>query len=70
MNLYEMTKGKSAEIVGFEDNITKCDSLRFGLAIGQKVSFKSKLGPIVVCNNNQTIAIGKNLSKKIKIKEI
>ncbi len=68
--LHELGKGKSAEIINFTDNSTQCHSARFGLCKGQIIKCLANVGPIIISKNQQTIAIGRNLSKKIEIKEI
>jgi Fe2+ transport system protein FeoA len=68
--LCEILKGTTVEIVDFADNNTKCSSARFGLAIGQIIYCKAKIGPIIVSKNQQTIAIGEKLSQRIFVKEV
>lgn len=68
--LSEIAKGKTVEILDFADNVTKCTSARFGLASGQIVCCKSKIGPVIIRKNQQTIAIGEKLSRKIFVKEV
>ncbi|MFA6989339.1 MAG: FeoA family protein [Candidatus Gastranaerophilaceae bacterium] len=68
--LNEITKGTTVEILDFADNLSKCSSARFGLAIGQIVCCKAKIGPVIISKNQQTIAIGEKLSKKIFVKEV
>jgi hypothetical protein len=68
--LCDISKGKTIEIMDFTDNATKCHLARFGLAIGQIISCKSTIGPVIVGKNQQTIAIGRNLSNKILVKEV
>ncbi len=68
--LHELGKGKSAQIVGFADNPTKCHSTRFGLCEGQIIKCLANIGPVIVGKNQQTIAVGKNLSKNIEIKQV
>jgi len=70
MKLSDVSKGKMVEIVDFDDNLSKCYSARFGLAAGQIVRCKAKIGPVIVSKNQQTIAIGRDLSRKITVKEI
>jgi len=69
-NLNEIPKGKTVEILDFADNISKCSSARFGLSVGQIIYCKAKIGPVIISKNQQTIAIGQNLSKKIFVKEV
>lgn len=68
--LHEVKKGANVEIIDFEDNASKCATARYGLAVGQVVCCKAKIGPVVVCKNHQKIAIGEKLSKKIIVKEV
>ena len=68
--LCDISKGKFVEIIDFVDNITKCASARFGLATGQVVLCKAKVGPVVISKNQQIIAIGRNMSEKILVREI
>lgn len=68
--LFEIPKGTTVEIVDFADNGTKCSSARFGLAVGQIIYCKAKIGPVIISKNQQTIAIGEKLSKKIFVKEV
>jgi len=68
--LNEIAKGKTVEILDFADSSSKCSSARFGLAIGQIISCKAKIGPVVISKNHQIIAIGQALSEKIFVKEV
>lgn len=68
--LNEVTKGKTVEILEFADNFSRYISARFGLAEGQIICCKAKIGSVIIGKNQQTIAIGENLSKKIYVKEI
>jgi len=68
--LYELVNGEEAEIIDFEDNLSKCHSARFGLAVGEIIKCRAKLGPVVISKNQQVIAIGQNLSKKIYVKNV
>lgn len=68
--LNEIAKGKTVEIIDFADIVSKCSMARFGLAVGQVVYCKAKIGPIIISNNQQTIAIGEKLSRKIFVKEV
>lgn len=68
--LNDLNKGQSAEIIDFVDNSSKSASVRFGLGVGQIIKCKTKFGPMVITKNQQNIAVGHNLCKKIFIKEI
>jgi len=68
--LSEISRGKMAEIIDFADNATKCSIARLGLAQGHVVTCIAKMGPVIIGKDHQTIAIGKNLSNKIIIKEV
>jgi Fe2+ transport system protein FeoA len=68
--LNEIEKGKTVEIINFADINSKFSSARFGLTEGQVIRCKAKIGSIIIQKDQQTIAIGKDLSKKIMVKEV
>lgn len=63
--LSEAKNGETIEITGCTDMPTSCLIMRFGLAVGEVIKCLTKVGPIIVGKNNQTIAIGRNLADKI-----
>ena len=65
VSLCELKIGQEAEIVEFMDSDIKCNSQRFGLFKGGKIKCIAKPGPVIIEKSRQTIAVGKNLSKKI-----
>ena len=65
--LAEAKKGETIKIVECLDLTTKYLIMRFGLTIGETVHCLTKVGPIIIEKNKQTIAIGKNLANKIYI---
>ena len=67
VSLQELKIGQNAEILNFNDSEIKFNSARFGLDVGGIVKCIAKPGPVVIEKNNQVIAIGKNLSKKILV---
>ena len=68
--LNEAKKGQMLEITKFADNPTKCNSARFGIAEGQIIKCVDKMGPVIISKNQQILALGRNLSKKIQIREL
>jgi len=68
--LNEVQNGKFVEIIDFADNASKCSSARYGLSKGQTICCKAKIGPVIITKNQQKIAIGEQLSKKIIVKEV
>lgn len=66
ISLNDINVGQIARIIDAPDDI-KSLFAKFGIGIGQIVTCIAKLGPIVIQKNNQEIAIGKNLSKKIQV---
>lgn len=65
--LAEIKNGETVIITDCLDIATKCMVMRFGLAVGETVKCITKVGPIILGKNKQTIAIGKNLACKIFI---
>lgn len=67
-NLYESSIGEKSKIEGFVDEYTESLLFRMGIYIGKYVKCISKFGPLIISADYQTIAIDKNLAKKIYIK--
>lgn len=69
-NLDEIKIGSYAKIISFDKGISKCDFERFALSEGCIIKCIAKIGPVIVRENNQTVAIGKSLAKKIFVEEL
>ena len=69
INLYEIKKGQQAQILDFNNHELMLDMARFGIGVGVVIKCVEKFGNVVIQRNNQHIAIGKELSKTIIVKE-
>jgi len=67
VSLCDLKIGQEAEIAQFQDSSIKCNSQRFGLFEGGKITCIAKPGPVIVKISKQVVAIGRNLSKKILV---
>lgn len=65
--LTQAKKGEACKIIDFADSATKCQTMRFGLCSGEVVRCIAKAGPVIIGKNQQTLAIGNNLARKIYI---
>ena len=65
--LFEVQTGETVKITGFDPEIPKATFTRFALFEGQVVKCLAKPGPVVIKEKFQTIAIGKDFSKKIYV---
>ena len=70
VKLSDIKIGQKAEILKFIDSGIRLFSSRFGIEEGQMITCVAKPGPVVICKNQQEIAIGRDLSKQIYIKVI
>lgn len=68
--LYDIKKGANAKILEFKNNEIKMNSSRFGIEVGQVIKCVAKFGNVVIQKNQQQIAIGKYLSKRILVEEL
>lgn len=69
-SLTEIKKGEKCEIVKFNDEYTKFQLMRLGLAVGQIIQCLAKIGPVIISKNQQRLAIGHNLAEKIIIRVV
>lgn len=67
-----VVKGDVFEIVSVDDERSSVQAIRFGLSSGARSECLTKIpfGPIVIRIGRQEIAIGRNLAKKIRIRQI
>lgn len=70
MTLDCVNKGQKVEIVHIPDDKIRVQAIRLGIFEGATLicSEKIPVGPIILQNRMQEIAIGRNLSKQIKVK--
>ena len=66
--LNDIKIGETVTIAAFEDSSLRSDLARLALFEGQKIKCIAKLGPLVIKENCQTIAIEQEFSQKIYIK--
>ncbi len=69
MTLDKVLRGQHVKIVAIPDEQVRVQAIRFGISIGSTVECAEKIigGPIVLVRGKQEIAIGRELSKRIKI---
>ena len=60
-------KSDLCKIIQFKDTQSKTETMRYGLAVGETVKCLANVGPIIVGKNLITIAVGRNLAKKIYV---
>lgn len=65
--LLEVQTGETVKIAGFDPETPKAVFARFALFEGQVIKCVAKPGPVVIKEKFQTIAIGKEFSKKIYV---
>ena len=68
--LFELEKGREAEIIEFTNSEIRLNSARIGIEVGQIIKCIAKLGPVIIKKNRQHIAIGEVLSREILVKEV
>lgn len=70
MNLSNANPGQIVEITSIPDKLIRAQAIRLGIYEGAKVkcSERIKLGPVILQNRMQEIAIGYELASKIGIK--
>lgn len=69
MTLDQILRGQYVKIVAIPDEEVRAQAIRFGVSIGSTVECAEKIngGPIVLSRGKQEIAIGRELSKRIRI---
>lgn len=69
--LDQVKKGTYCTIKNIRANDIKAQTIRFGLTEGKKVLCQAVIpaGPVVIKMNQQEIALGRNLAKRIEIEE-
>ncbi|MGE5582126.1 MAG: FeoA family protein [Bacillota bacterium] len=69
--LDQVKQGTFCVIKNIRANEIKAQTIRFGLTEGEKVLCRAVIpaGPVVVKINQQEIALGRNLAKRIEIEE-
>jgi Fe2+ transport system protein FeoA len=72
MLLSNAAPGQVIEILCIPDSSIRAQAIRFGLYEGAKVKCSQiiHLGPVILQNRMQEIAIGHRLAEKIKIKPV
>lgn len=72
MSLTNAYPGQIIEIISIPDASIRNQAIRFGLYEGAKVKCSQiiKLGPVIIQNRMQEIAIGHKLAAKIKVKAV
>ncbi|NLK98490.1 ferrous iron transport protein A [Defluviitalea saccharophila] len=72
MLLSNATPGQIIEIVSIPDPSIRAQAIRFGLYEGAQVKCSQviHLGPVILQNRMQEIAIGHRLAEKIQIKSV
>jgi len=65
--LFDVQIGETVKITGFDPETSKAVFTRFALFEGQFIKCIAKPGPVVIKEKFQTIAIGKEFSKKIYV---
>lgn len=68
--LNDLKKGQKAEIIEFTNSEIRLNSARIGMEVGQIIKCIANIGPVVIRKNQQQIAIGESLSRKILVKEV
>jgi len=70
MTLDKVIRGQKMEIVSIPDKNIRDKAIRMGVYEGARVTCFEKLpiGPVVLLNRKQEIAIGRKLARKIQIK--
>jgi hypothetical protein len=66
-SIYNLSCGEMGKIVGFMDLQTESLSIGMGLCIGKDIKCVFESGTIVITANNRSIAIGKEIAKKIYV---
>jgi len=65
--LFDVKIGETVKITGFDPDTPKAVFIRFALFEGQTIKCIAKPGPVVIKEKFQTIAVGKEFSKKIHV---
>lgn len=65
--LFEVKTGETVKITGLDPDVPKAVFARFALFEGQIIKCLAKPGPLVIKEKFQTIAVGKEFSKKIYV---
>ncbi len=68
--LNELKTGTLAKITSFAQDISRGEFERFALWEGQIIKCIAKIGPVIIKENDQTIAVGKKLAKKVFVQEL
>lgn len=70
MTLDYINKGQKFHIVEIEDEEIRIQAIRLGIVEGSSLVCAEKIpaGPIIIRSRTQEIAVGRELSKEIKIK--
>ncbi len=69
MYLDKCRRGQVVKIASIADSHIRAQAIRFGIAEGEVVHCEEIIpaGPVVVRKNNQEIAIGRGLARKIEV---
>jgi Fe2+ transport system protein FeoA len=70
--LDQMKKGTFCTIKNIGDKRIRPQTIRFGLTEGKKVLCQAVIpaGPVVIKINQQEIALGRNLARRIEVEEV
>ncbi len=63
--LTDIKPGQRCKIIAFDKSLSRCNFARFALFEGKVIKCVAKIGPVIVKENDQTIAIGKKMSENI-----
>lgn len=72
MTLDKVIRGQSIEIIKIPDVNIRTQAIRLGLCEGARLTCSEKLplGPVILQNRMQEIAIGRRLAETIEVKTI
>lgn len=68
--LSDLKTGKKARIISFDKSVSRCEFERFALHEGQIIKCIAKIGPIIIKEKDQTIAVGKKLANCVLVEEV
>jgi Fe2+ transport system protein FeoA len=72
MTLDKGKKGMMIKVLDIPDELVRAQIIRFGIMEGAVITCEEVVpaGPVIITRNNQEIAIGRNLAKRIMVEQV
>jgi ferrous iron transport protein A len=70
--LASLRRGDTCIVLAVDDERARMHAIRFGIADGAEIACITRIpaGPIVVRSGRQEIAVGRELAKRIQVREV